>query len=60
VVGRGDQQVLLDQVLLDVGRGAEGDDIAAVDDADGVGLLGLLEVVGGEELRWPRSSPVSP
>src|SRR5438034_8876655 len=45
-VGRIDEDVLLDEVTLDVVGRPERHDLAFVDDADSVGLLGLLEVVG--------------
>src|SRR2546428_13742471 len=46
-----DEHVVLDQIALDVGGGAERDDATLVDDADAVGLLGLLEVVRGQKNR---------
>src|SRR4051812_7976720 len=46
-----DEDVLLDQILLDVGRSAVRHDLAPIDDADVIRLLRLLEVVRGEEDR---------
>src|SRR6266542_1963204 len=46
-----DQHELLDEVGLDLLRGAERDDFAFVDDADRVRLLRLLEVVRRQEDR---------
>src|SRR6266545_7125931 len=48
---RVDQDVLLDELGLDALRRTEGHDLPLIDDADRVGLLGLLEVVRGEEDR---------
>src|SRR3989454_6962457 len=50
-IGGVDEDVVLDQIALDVTRRPERDDAAFVDDADAVGLLRLLEVVGGQEDR---------
>src|SRR5256886_7252836 len=50
-VRRVDQDVLLDEVTLDLVGRPERDDLAFVDDADAVGLFGLLQVVGGQEDR---------
>src|SRR6266550_4574694 len=43
------EHVVLDQIALDLVRRAERDDATLVEDADAVGLLGLLEVVGRQE-----------
>src|SRR6266849_298985 len=52
-----DEDVLLHQVGLDALRGAERDHLALVDDADRVGLLGLLEIVRREEDRGAALAP---
>src|SRR5438309_4295207 len=44
-----DEHVVLDQIPLDVVRRAERHDATLVEDADAVGLFGLLEVVRGQE-----------
>src|SRR6266851_1479752 len=51
-----DDDILLDQLRLDLTRRAERHDPTLVDDADVVGLLGLLEVMRGEEDRRARLS----
>src|SRR5882762_1335212 len=48
-VGRVDQHVFLDQVPLDVIGRSERHDLAFVDDADPIGLFGLLEVMRRQE-----------
>src|SRR3989442_6564299 len=50
-VARVDEDVVLDEVALDVVGCAERNDLALVNDADAVGDLRLLEVMGGEEDR---------
>src|SRR5438309_7716256 len=54
---RVDEHVLLHQIEFDAVRRAEGDDLALVDDADRVGLLGLLEIVRREEDRGAALAP---
>src|SRR6266550_1168807 len=56
-VRRVDEDVLLDEVTLDVVGSPERDDLSFVDDADAVGLLGLLEVVGRQEDRRAAHAP---
>src|SRR5438876_580765 len=46
-----DEHVILHQIALDVVGRAERDDATLVEDANPVGLLGLLEVVRGQEDR---------
>src|SRR3970282_2140745 len=46
-----DDEVLASQLGLERRRAAVGDDMPVVDNADLVGLLRLLEVMGGEEDR---------
>src|SRR3989442_11266034 len=50
-IGGIDEDGSRDQIALDVTGRPERDDAAFVDDADAVGLLRLLEVVGGQEDR---------
>src|SRR5258705_2699877 len=52
-----DEHVFLHKVGLDAFRGAERDDLALIDDADRVGLLGLLEVMRRQEDRGAALSP---
>src|ERR1700704_2060014 len=52
-----DEDVLLHEIGLDALRRAERNDLALVDDADRVGLLGLLQVVRREEDRGPALAP---
>ncbi len=53
-VGRGDHQRGVADAGLQFGRGAFGDDLAAVDDPDAPGqLVRLLQVLGGQEHRRP-------
>src|SRR3979490_827846 len=52
-----DEHVLLHEVGLDAIRRAERNDLALVDDADRVRLLGLLEVVRREEDRGAALAP---
>src|SRR5437773_10611081 len=56
-VGRVDEHVFLDEIPLDVVGCSERHDFALVDDADAVGLLGLLEIVRGEEDRGAARPP---
>src|SRR5439155_15404682 len=56
-VGGIDEHVFLDEVPLDVVGCAERDDLAFVDDADPIGLLGFLEIVRGQEDRRPARAP---
>src|SRR5438552_5947591 len=56
-VGRVDEHVFLDEVPLDVCGSSERHDLALVDDADAVGLFGLLEIVRGEEDRGAARPP---
>src|SRR5207249_9722876 len=56
-VGRVDEHIFLDEVPLDVVGCAERDDLAFVDDADPIGLLGFFEVVRGQEDRRPARAP---
>src|SRR6266566_4477048 len=56
-VGRVDKDVFLDEVAFDVVGCTERHDLAFVDDADVVGLFGLLEVMGREEDRRAARAP---
>src|SRR5438093_3302308 len=56
-VSRVDEHVFLDEIPLDVVGCSERHDFALVDDADAVGLLGLLEIVRGEEDRGAARAP---
>src|SRR5439155_1556176 len=50
-IGGIDEHVVLDQIALDVVGRPERDDATLVEDANPVGLLGLLEIVRGQEDR---------
>ena len=50
-IRRVDEDVVLDEVALYVGGRAERNDATFVDDANAIGVLGLLEVVRGEKDR---------
>src|SRR5437879_13375063 len=50
-VGRVDEDVILDEVALDLIGRAKRHDLAFVNDADPVGLLGLFQVMRPEEDR---------
>src|SRR5436190_991041 len=56
-VSRVDEHVFLDEILLDVVGCSERHDLALVDDADAVGLFGLLEIVRREEDRGAARPP---
>src|SRR5216110_2452746 len=56
-VTRVDEHVFLDEIPLDVVGCSERHDLALVDDADAVGLFGLLEIVRGQEDRGAARPP---
>src|SRR2546421_4424873 len=63
-VGGIQDQVLLEQLRLDLGRRAKSHDFAVVEDADAVGLLGLVQVVrrqkDGDVVLGPHAPQVLP